>query len=102
MLASDLKRTHGQLSLLHRCVAVSIPVLKLLHIGYFDGILQTWLMKVIGWTVSHAWCACRSRQEISNAVGRMQEDVQCGSLSSADITSKALEDRLHTAVSGSL
>ena len=33
-------------------------------------------------------------------MSQLQEDVHSGSLSSADITSKALTERLYTAVSG--
>lgn len=42
---------------------------------------------------------CRSRQETSHAVAQLREDLQSGSLAAGDLTSKALEDRLYTAVS---
>ena len=45
---------------------------------------------------------CRSRQETAHGVSRVQDDLQSGSLSGADLTSKALEERLYTAVSGSV
>lgn len=44
----------------------------------------------------------RSRQETAHGVSQVQDDLQSGSLSAADLTSKALEERLYTAVSGSL
>ena len=43
---------------------------------------------------------CRSRQETAHGVSQLQDDLQAGSLSPADLTSKALEERLYTAVSG--
>ena len=45
---------------------------------------------------------CRSWQEMSQAIGHLQKDVQSGSLLPEDVDSRAFGARSHTAVSGLL